>query len=86
MKKLLLVLCLVGGCVAPGVPNSVDVYRGQCDETGQGWLHVGTAHEIRMWCIEDQQSWPKPVRYDDATESVFIDCGAFNFWRFEVTR
>jgi hypothetical protein len=39
-----------------------------------------------MWCIEDQQSWPKPVRYDDATESVFIDCGAFNFWRFEVTR
>ena len=86
MKKLIFVLMLVGGCVAPGAPNSVDVYTGQCDSTGQGWLEVGTADDIKFWCIENQRSWPKPVQYDADTKSVRIDCGPFNWWRFEVTR
>lgn len=70
-----------------GMGTENQTWTGQVDQSGQDSLYIGDTDgkDVRFWCIENQRSWPKPVRWVDPG-IIQIDCGAWNWWRVEIMR
>jgi len=79
-------MMLVGcGSASVGADDGKRLWHGQVDESGQDSRYIGPTdgREVRFWCIEHEQSHPRPVRWIEKNV-ISIDCAPWNFWHVET--